>query len=430
MGFSSFYAGLTGLKAHAIALNTIGNNLANVNTIGYKASRTSFSELFASATGSGVNGAGMPNQVGAGVQVAAVQQLFAQGAMQPTEVTTDLAIQGGGFFTLRTLDGAPAYSRAGNFSFNADGFLVDPGGNRVQGYTQRNAAGQIVASGNPMDIQIPTGLTANPQLSSYFQIDMNLKATAQLDNAATAADEAEVFSTGVTIHDSLGTEHNLTMVMRPTSAGTWTYEARIPTADLAAPTATGSYQVISTGTLQFDGTGQLIAPTGNVTLSIPAFSDGANAQTVEWRLFDTSGDAVLTGYAAPSAINNLSQDGYGMGRLQALAVGMDGTISGVFTNGQTLGLAQLAIASFNSPEGLVRRGENTYQSSLGSGPAALGVANSGGRGKISSRSLELSNVDITDQFTDLITTERGYQANSRVITTTDTVMQEALRLKQ
>ncbi len=443
MSFSSFYAGLTGLKSHAMALNVIGNNLANVNTVGYKGSRVSFSELFATAMGGfGLNGAGMPNQVGAGVQVAAVQQLFAQGAMQPSEVTTDLAIQGNGFFTLAMPDGQPAYTRAGNFSFNADGYLVDPNGFRVQGYTQRNADGSINASGAVTDIQIPTGMIAAPELTTYFQIDMNLDASAVSDNLATAGiNEASNYTSSVAVYDSLGNPHNVSIYFEKAAAtGQWTWEARIPKADLANPTATTTveYEVVDSGTLQFDENGALSqvdgAAVGNLTLAIPptgiTYKNGAAQQSVEWRLLDATNTPVVTGYSSASAVNNLNQDGFAMGRLQALAVAADGTVSGVFSNGQTLGLAQLTIATFNAPDGLARRGENTYMQSIGSGTPALGAANSGGRGKISSRALELSNVDITDQFTDLIVTERGYQANSRVITTTDAIMQEALRLKQ
>lgn len=442
MSFSSFYAGLTGLKSHAMALNVIGNNLANVNTVGFKGSRVSFSELFATAMGGfGLNGAGMPNQIGAGVQVGAVQQLFAQGAMQPSEVTTDLAIQGNGFFTLAMPEGQPAYTRAGNFSFDADGFLVDPNGFRVQGYTQRNADGSINASGAVTDIQIPTGMVAPPELTTYFRVDMNLDASAPADDPATTVNEAGNYTSSVALYDSLGDAHDVSIYFeRAATTGQWTWEARIPKAELANPTTTTTedYEVLDSGTLQFDSNGTLSqvdgAAAANVTLAVPPaginFKNGAAAQSVEWRLIDASGAPVVTGYSAASAVNNVNQDGFAMGRLQALAVATDGTVSGVFSNGQTLGLAQLAIATFNAPGGLARRGENTYMQSIGSGSPALGAATSGGRGKISARALELSNVDITDQFTDMILTERGYQANSRVITTTDTLMQEALRLKQ
>lgn len=430
MSFSAFYTGLTGLKAHSVALNVIGNNLANVNTVGFKGSRVSFSELFAGASGGfGVNGAGMPHQVGSGVQLAAVEQMFQQGSMQPSDINTDLSINGSGFFALKSSDGLPVYTRAGNFSFNAEGYLVDPSGNRVQGYTQRDSNGSIIATGQPTDILIPTGVTAPPESTSYFLQTMNLNANATVDNpATTGADESQFFSPSVSVYDSLGGEHNLTIKFNPVDTDAdnhldqWTYTAQIDGVNV--PGATGS------GTITFDSNGRLATPAGNITFNLPAFANGAAAQTVEWRLYDSSNNPVVTGFQSDSAVADLSQNGYSSGRLQSLAVDDAGIISGVFTNGQTLQLAQISVASFNAPGGLLRMGNNTYAASLGSGPAALGTANSGGRGKVASRSLELSNVDITDQFTELIITERGYQSNSRIITTTDTMMQEALQLKR
>jgi flagellar hook protein FlgE len=436
---TGFYTGLSGLKVHSAALNVIGNNLANVNTVGFKAGRASFSEMFSGSGlagfngGFGANGAGSPFQVGLGVSMAGVQQLFHQGSLQPTEVVTDLALQGGGFFTLRDPDGLNVFTRAGNFAFDAEGFLVDQSGNIVQGYTELDANGDIIPSGQPSDIQIPVGLVAPPQITSYLAPQLNLNAAATVAGTNTTA---EVFSFGVSVFDSLGAEHDVTLVFTPVDTGTdgvldqWTWEARIPSADLASPTGTNGYDVIDTGVMTFGSDGQLTAPTADVTLSIPAYSNGAAAQDVDWQLFDSGGDPIVTGFSAPSAALGLTQDGYGMGRIRALAIDSDGLVAGVFTNGQTLELAQLTIASFNNPGGLFKFGQNAYSSSIGSGPATLGVANTGGRGQVASRALELSNVDITEEFTDLIVAERGYQSNSRVITTADQVLQEAINIKR
>jgi flagellar hook protein FlgE len=438
MSFNSFYTGLTGLKAHSSALNVIGANLANLNTVGYKGSRAGFGEIFAQAGSAGVSGAGNPLQIGLGVSLTAVQQQFHQGALQPTEVVTDLALQGNGFFVLRNAQNSTAYySRAGNFSFNNDGYLVDPNGHRLQAYTEINDSGQVMSSGNLNDVYIPMGLTAQPQATGYFRLDMNLNAEARVDDPATAAiNEAEIFSTGVTVYDSLGVEHDLTIVCTPVDTDAdgrldqWDWEARLPAADVAGATTPPDYHVVDTGTMTFDGSGQMTAPVGNITLSIPGWTNGAQAQDVEWQLFDNEGDPAIKSFGAPSALDNFSQDGFGTGRLQALSINDFGLISGVFTNGQTLEIAQIAVANFNNAGGLLKAGNNLFMASLGSGPAAVGEANTGGRGSISARSLELSNVDITEQFTDLIVAERGYQSNSRVITTTDQIMQEALQIKR
>ncbi|MBP7146491.1 MAG: flagellar hook protein FlgE [Acidobacteria bacterium] len=437
MAYSAFYTGLTGLKAHSAQLNVIGNNLANVNTFGFKGSRASFAELFSSTT-AGVNGAGVPFQIGLGTQLAAVHQIFNQGALQPTDVETDMALQGSGLFALRTHDGLPVYSRAGNFSFDANGYLVDPNGHRVQGYTELDPLGHIIPSGSISDIRIPAGLQAPPNTTTLFELTMNLNAEALVDNPATAANEAEMYTNTVPVFDSLGAEHELTLVFTPIDndgdgkLDDWTWEARAPKSDLGIPVAPGDpeYEVIDSGTMQFDSNGQLTDPAANVTLSIPGWANGAAAQDVVWGLFETDATPLVTGFAMDSAISSMSQNGYGVGRIRTLTVNDAGLISGTFTNGQTIELAQLAIASFNNPAGLTKAAGNTYTASLGSGAATLGTAGTGGRGTIMARALELSNVDITDQFTDLIIAERGYQSNSRIITTTDQVMQEALSIKR
>jgi flagellar hook protein FlgE len=438
MGQGSLYTGLSGLKAHSAAIDVIGNNLANVNTVGFKSARASFADVF-NASQASVRGSGSVSQVGMGVQMTLAQQLFSQGSLQQTSSQTDMAIQGKGFFLLRGGDDRAVFSRAGNFSFDAEGYLVNPGGMKVQGYTERNAAGDIEASGEPRDIQIPVGLKAPPEATSYFRPHLNLNANAEVDDPATASvDEAETFSTSISVYDSLGKDHDVTLVFTPiddTGNGNvdrWTWEARVPRSDVDVPTAPGDpeYYVLDSGDITFDGDGNLTGPAGNVPLSIPAWSNGASAQTVEWQVAGPSGDTVITGYSAPSALDSLSQDGFSVGRLDTLAVSENGVIEGVFTNGQTLALAQVALATFNNPEGLFRRGDNTYIASNGAGPAAIGGAQTGGRGSLVSGSLELSNVDITEQFTDLIVVERGYQSNSRMITTADDVLQETLSIKR
>lgn len=433
---TGFYTGLTGLKAHSAALGVIGNNLANVNTVGFKSGRVGFSEMFTGLSGGfSTNGAGSSFQAGLGVQLSGVQQLFHQGSLQPTEVVTDLALQGGGFFMMRDADGLPVYTRAGNFSFDNQGYLVDQSGLQVQGFLDKDAAGKIIPSGTPGAIQIPSGMTAPPQVTSFFRPEINLNSGARVANTTTGQ-QAETHSSGMSVFDSRGAQHDLTLLFTPIDTGTdgvadqWSYEVRIPSADMAAPTGTNGYDVLASGTMTFDGAGQLSAPTANIDITIPGFANGANGQNVEWRLFDNNSKPVITGYAAVSANTGLTQDGYGVGRLRALAIDNDGVISGVFTNGQSLELSQLAVATFNNPAGLFKFGQNGYSASIGSGPAVLGPANTGGRGTVASRALELSNVDITEQFTDLIVMERGYQSNARVITTADQVLQEAIAIKR
>lgn len=435
MAFGSFYAGLSGLRANASRLGVIGNNLANVNTIGFKSSRVTFADLFSQTGGPGANGAGNPQQVGLGVQVAGIDPIFSQGSLQGTGLVTDLAVQGNGFFVLRDRSGGRSYTRAGNFTFDRDGNLVTPAGQFVQGYTQRDASGNIAATGNLANIQVPVGLTAPPQATSFVSTLINLDADARLDDPATGADEAEAFSSTLVVYDSLGARHNLTLTFRPADTDgdglrdEWTYTATVPGEEVTGGTP-GTPFVVGTGSLVFDSAGRLASPATNPTLSVPAWTNGAAAQSIEWRLFDASGNSQITGYAAPSATSSTNQNGYGVGLLRTLTVDSDGLLSGIFTNGVTLQMARIALATFNNVNGLLKNGQNSFLETNASGPATVGSANSGGRGSIAAGSLELSNVDITQEFTDLIVSERAYQANSRIITTTDQVIQEALNLKR
>ena len=187
---------------------------------------------------------------------------------------------------------------------------------------------------------------------------------------------------------------------------------------------------VGSGTMIFDNQGQLTSPASDVTLTVPGWNSGASAQNINWELYDDNGVSTISGWDGTSAVSSVSQDGYALGILRTLVIDGDGLISGIFTNGITQELARIAIANFNNPTGLIREGSNVFVETNASGPATIGAANTGGRGGTIPNTLELSNVDITEQFTNMIITQRGYQANSRIITTTDEVIQEALNLKR
>lgn len=432
MGFSSFYAGLSGLQAYSSHLNVIGNNLANVNTIGFKTSRMTFQDLlYSSAFSSSRN----PNQVGLGVQTASIDSLFSQGSLQGTGVVTDLAVQGNGFFVLRDNVGGRLFSRAGNFSLDKGGNLATSTGALVQGYTTRDAAGNIVTSGALGNISIPPGLTAPPKATVSFTAVTNLNVSARVDDPLTAVDESETFSTSLTIFDSLGAKHDLTVTFTPQDTNAdgmldqWSYEVSVPGADVTGGTA-GTPFVLASGTATFDSAGKLLAPAGNVAINVPGWTNGAAAQSVNWELFDATGASKITGFDGASATSTVNQDGYSAGTLRTITINNDGLVEGIFTNGSTQQIATIALATFNNNNGLLKAGFNGFLEATASGAATIGAANAGGRGSISANSLELSNVDITQELTDMITAERGYQANSRIITTTDQVIQEALNLKR
>ena len=236
------------------------------------------------------------------------------------------------------------------------------------------------------------------------------------------------FSTALTVFDSLGAAHVLTYNFTNTGAGAWNYNITVPGADVGG---TAAPVVIKAGTLAFNGSGQLMTPAANVTgITIPGLADGANTLTFNWNVFDSNNAGLLTQVASPSSASATQQDGYASGSLVSYSIGSDGTIDGTFSNGQTQALGQILLANFPNQGGLARTGSNDFAATLSSGPANIGVAGTGGRGTISGGALEESNVDISTQFANLIVAESGYQANAKVVTTLDTVIQDTINLIQ
>jgi|SRR5579862_2725688 len=410
----SFYVPLSGLEANSDALSVTANNLANLNTIGFKAQRPLFEDLFYQQVGT--SGDGNPEQVGVGTKVQAIDSDFTQGSIQSTGIATDVAIQGNGYFVLNN-NGEQLYTRSGDFSISTQGDLLSQDGANVLGYTAVNGVVNPNATLGPL--QLATGQTNPPKSTANVGLTLNL-------NSGTAVGGS--FSTSVAVNDSLGGSHVLTYTFTKTAANAWNYSIAIPAADVGA---TGSPVIVKSGTLTFNGAGQLTAPTGNIGgVTVNGFADGANSLTFSWNLFDASGNGLLTQVAAPSAVSTTTQDGYASGSLVSYLIGSDGTIQGTFSNGQTSALGQIAMASFQNDQGLVRNGSNEFLESLASGQADIGAPGTGGRGTLSGGALEQSNVDIATQFAQLILQERGYQANAKAVTTFDEVTQTAINLKQ
>jgi len=410
----SFSTSLSGLDSESQALSVISNNLANLNTVGYKAASPEFQDLFYQQIGSG--GDGNPIQVGVGATVGSIPAMFTQGSIQSTGVPTDVAIQGNGLFVLDK-NGLRTYSRAGDFTVGSNGELLTSDGSAVLGYPAVN--GTISSSQTLAPLTISSGQLSPPKATANVTIGMNLNADAAVGGT---------FSTPVTVYDSLGGTHVLTYNFTKTAANSWSYAIDIPAADVGA---TGSPVSVGSGALTFNGSGQLTAPTGNVTgLTISGLANGASNLTFNWDLYDSSNSPVVTQASSASAASSTQQDGYSSGTLASFNIQGDGTIQGIFSNGQTLALGQLALASFANQQGLVRNGSNEFLASLSSGTANIGTPSTGGRGSLSGGSLEQSNVDIATEFAQLILAERGYQANSRVVTTIDQVVQDAISMKQ
>ena len=410
----SFYIPLSGLQANSDALAVTANNLANLNTIGFKAQRPLFEDLFYQQVGT--SGDGNPEQVGVGTGIQAIDSQFTQGSIQASGVPTDVAIQGNGYFVLDN-HGEQLFTRAGDFSVSKDGNLLSKDGAEVLGYPAVN--GVVNPNATLGSLEIATGQTNPPVATAKIALTTNL-------DSGTAVNGS--FSTSATVYDSLGGSHVLTYSFTKTAANTWSYAITVPAADVGA---TGNPVTVQSGTLAFSGAGQLTTPAADVGgITISGFADGASNLSFSWSLYDASGNGLLTQVAAPSAVSSTSQDGFASGTLISYIIGSDGTIQGTFSNGQTSALGQIALASFQNDQGLVRNGSNEFLASLASGQANIGAPGTGGRGTLSGGALEQSNVDIATQFAQLILQERGYQANAKAVTTFDEVTQTAINLKQ
>ena len=427
MAVGSFSAGLSGLNANAQYLSVIGNNLANINTIGFKSSGVTFMDLVSQTVG---GSSANPMQVGLGVVTGAISPVFSQGAIENTREATNVAIQGGGFFVVRGEDSGQAYTRAGNFTFNSEGKLVTPDGYFVQGYTGVNpTTGEIISTGQLTDISVPPGVLRAPQATGRIATVTNLDARAM---------EGDVFTTAVQFFDALGAAHVGTVTYTKTAnAGEWDYEITVPGEDVNGPDPLGAPvppEVVASGTMTFTAEGLLDQVDGaaadDITISMPAWFNGAAAGDIEWDLVDTEGIASLTGYAATSATSSIRQNGSAPGMIDNISISADGTIVATFGAGQTVSVAQLALASFNNPKGLVKLGSSRLGESQSAGIPNVGVAGTGGRGTLIGSALEQSNVDIAQEFTQMILAQRGYQANSKTITVSDELLVDTLNLKR
>jgi flagellar hook protein FlgE len=433
MGIGSFSAGLSGLSANATALKVIGNNLANLNTVGFKASTVTFQDLVSQTLG-GMSGT---TQIGLGVMTGAIKPQFTQGPIENSRESTNVAIEGNGMFIVDGGRGT-VYTRAGDFSFNANGELVTPDGYKVQGYTQLDpATGLVVTTGEPTDIVVPPGVLRTPVATNQIYMSTNLDA-----DAAVGA----TFTGSVQVYDSLGAPHVLTITYTNTAPGAWDYEVTVPGDEVNPPPAGGVPAVVAGGSLTFDANGQLASmtpaapstgggaavpgPMADVVFTAPVWANGATSTQITWDIVDDNNVAALTGFASPSSNAAKRQNGAPAGMIDSISISSDGTIMATFGAGQTVAVAQLAMANFNNPKGLIKLGSNKYGASLESGLANVGVANTGGRGTLVGAALEQSNVDIAQEFTQMILAQRGYQANSKSITVSDELLVDTLNIKR
>lgn len=417
----SLFSAISGMRLHQTFMDVVGNNIANVNTTGYKASRITFEDLISqnfrapsgpTATTGGVD----PGQIGLGAKVAGTSTITAAGSLQATQSPTDLAIQGDGYFMLSDGQGGTLYTRDGSFGVGANGSLTNANGLEVLGWNADPTTGLINANGPTQPITIPVGSQLAAQASTAVSVSGNLDQ--RLDATAASASAKQV-QTSMTIYDSLGQAHQVTLTFTKTSnsSNTWSW---------AASSTEAGVTVSGSGTMGFNAaTGAYTdtngsAPDGTLSLSL---NDGATSpQTVNL----TFGG--LTQLAAASQVNGTT-DGQAPGALSGVNVDNTGTVTGVYSNGQKRVLGQVTLATFSNPAGLIRQGGNNFSASTAAGPAVVGAASSGGRGQINSGYLEMSNVDLTQEFSDMILAERGFQASSHVITVSDQMLQDLVNIK-
>src|SRR6185312_9741382 len=403
----SFDLALSGINAANTDLNVTSNNLANVNTTGFKESRAEFADLFAQ-TQQGVS----KTAVGNGVQVAAVSQQFGQGNITSTGNNLDLALSGSGFF-ITSNNGALNYTRDGAFQVDQSGYLVTASGEQVQGYAPLANGG--FNTGGLTSLQLSAAESA-PQATTTADISMNLpsNATAPANSPLNPADPTTYTdTTSLTVYDSLGAAHTAQLYfMKGATAGNWTSQLYVDGTAVGTPQA-----------LAYSSSGALTTPAnGKVSFGAYTPATGASAMNVTFNFNNSSqfGDAF--------GVNSVSQDGYTTGSLTGVNISSTGVMQANFTNGQSKTLGQVALANFANPQGLQQEGNNEWQQSFESGAAVNGVAGGSGFGTIQSGSLEGSNVDITTQLVHMITAERDFQANAQMISATNTVTQSIINI--
>ncbi|PWU01378.1 MAG: flagellar hook protein FlgE [Terriglobia bacterium] len=418
--FTSFSTALSALNATSTAIDVVGNNLANLNSPGFKTSQVAFRDLVTQSLGAGLG----ETQVGFGTGQPLTIRQFTQGAIQTSSGLLDAAIQGDGFFVLQNSAGNTLYTRAGNFQADKDGNLLTDTGDRVQGWTTLDPATGAVNTNGPIgNIIVPVGSLRPPTATTAMTVDLNL-------NSAATADSTSLKTVPLTVIDSLGGSHILTLVFQKTGANQWSYNVTIPGEDVTGGTPGTPFDTGATGTLTFDTNGKLTDPAaGNpIAITVAGLADGATDLNVSWGLYNTDGSARITQFAQPSASSASSQNGKTAGQLVRVGLADGGGILAGYSNGDQVVVGQVALANVRNPDTLIASGNNCFQLSARTATPSVGVPGTGGRGTIVGGSIEASTVDIAREFTNLIVYQRGYEANSKVVQTSDQLSQDTINL--
>jgi flagellar hook protein FlgE len=432
----SMFSAISGLRAHQTKMDVTGNNIANVNTVGFKGSQTVFQDTLSQVIRAGGapaadRGGTNPAQVGLGAKVAAITTNWTQGATQSTGRSTDFMIEGDGFFVTRGTGGEQLFTRAGSLDFDGAGKLVTPDGAVLQGWMAD--VNGVVNPNLPIgDLSVPYGQMVDPSATSAATLEGNLPSDA-------VSSPPTVIQTGTTMYDDQGVAYDVIYTFTKTATpNEWTLTVATP--DPADTTDPIGMLTLGTASVTFDpATSAMTGPN-----TVDADGDGAtdigfirfNPNVAAPGMFPAWNNDVtidltqVSQYGGSNTVGAPDQNGYALGSLQSFQLGADGTIMGVYSNELRQPIGRLALASFNNPGGLEKAGNSSFRVGVNSGVAQVGTAGIGGRGALASGALEMSNVDLAEEFTGLIVAQRGFQANSRVITSSDEILQDLVNLKR
>lgn len=421
MGLSStLYTGISGLRSNAEAMSVTGNNIANSNTVGFKSSSTIFSDLLSASTSSSSGN----SQVGRGSQISAIQTNFTQGSFQDTINSTDLAVDGDGFFMVSTANSDEVqYTRNGSFGFDKNGYLTNAEGYRVQG-KGFDQYGHLIGD-DPTDIrvdvnsQIPARQTSTLTLTTNLDAGSSIVGPFDIDDPSTTSN----YSTSTQLYDSLGNVHVATTYFTMTSSQQWEWHMTVNSSELDSSVAgSGALTEVGSGSLTFDSTGNLLTGgSSSTTANALVWNNGSSVVPQIDMTFDT------TQFNKKSSIISQDQDGYPPGEIVKVSITDNGTVTTSYSNGEDIDVAMLTLATFANSAGLNKEGGSIYSSTARSGEPSVGIAGDS-QGYIYTNRLELSNVDLAQEFVNLITIQNGYSASSKVITTTDEMLQELINL--
>ncbi len=417
--FTAFSTALSALTADSTAVAVVGNNLANLNTTGFKASTVSFHDL--------VNDAMKSTQVqpGFGVSSPTITNVYSQGPIQSSNGPYDAAIQGNGFFVVTDANNNQLLTRSGNFTVDSSGNLLTSSGEHVQGWSSNT--GSVNTGGAIGNIVIPSGFLNPPVATANISTQVNL------DASQTVGATAATCSTPIPVYDSLGVKHVVTLTFTKTATNTWGYSATLPGTDLTGGAAS-TPSVVASGTLTFDSSGNLLSPAATsptVALSASGLADGAANLSMNWNLWNTSGatpTSTITQVAQAFSATSPIQDGSAAAQVSSVSIGAHGEITATYSEGQPRVVAQLALADVKNPETLVSAGNGNLEVGATTSLPSIGVPNTGGLGDIVGGALESSTVDIAREFTNLIVYQRSYEANAKVVSTADTLSQDTINL--